>query len=153
MRTDTLARQFDPRHKNFDDTAFKHAIVRIEEVSNVTDPIPAGATLTLSNIVPAGVLLLGVVCHVIEEIFGATASLTSFNIGDGVDADLYGATISPLAGTRTLTADFTAAAAALRFTTAAEDVVYTAVGENFAGGAIATSVLFMTLRGQRKRGA
>jgi hypothetical protein len=153
MRTDTLARQFDPRHKNFDDTAFLHGITRIEEVSNVTDPIPAGATLTLSNIIPAGVFLLGVVCHVINDIFGATGSLTDFDIGDGTTVNLYGDAIAPAAGTRTLTADYLNATAGFRYTTAAEDVVFTANGENFAGGAIATSVLMMTLRGQRKRGA
>ncbi len=152
MRTDTRTRQFDPRDKSRHDQAFVHGITRTDEVSIFTNPIPAGATLTLSNLVPANVFLLGVVIHIIDEIFGSTASLTSFNIGDGSDVDLYGATISPLAGVRTSSFDFTAAASGFRYTLAAEDVVLTAVGENFAGGSIATSVLFMSIRGSRERG-
>jgi hypothetical protein len=153
MRTDTRTRQFDPRNAAQHDQAFVHGIVRTDEVSLFTNPIPAGATLTLSNLVPANVFLLGVVLHVVEEIFGSTASLTSFNVGDGSDVDLYGATISPAFGTRTSSLDFTAAAAGFRYTLAAEDVVLTAVGENFAGGAVAVSVLVLSVRGDRKRGA
>lgn len=152
MRTDTRTRQFDPRNAAQHDQAFVHGIVRTDEVSIFTNPIPAGAILTLTNLVPANVFLLGVVIHVIEEIFGATASLTDFDIGDGSDVNLYGDAISPLFGTRTSSADFTAAAAGFRFVTSAEDVVLTAVGENFAGGAIAVSVLLLSVRGDRKRG-
>ena len=152
MRTDTRTRQFDPRNAAQHDQAFVHGIVRTDEVSIFTNPIPAGATLTLSNLVPANVFLLGVVVHVVEEIFGSTASLTSFDIGDGSDVDLYGAAISPLFATRTSSADFTAAVAGFRYTVAAEDVVLTANGENFAGGSIAISVLLLSIRGDRKRG-
>jgi hypothetical protein len=153
MRTDTLVRQFDPRHKGFDDTVFQHGLVRHEASEVVTDPIPAGATLTLSNIIPTNIFLLGVVVHVIEEIFGPTGILTDFDIGDGTTVNLYGDAIALTPGTRTTSANFLDATAGFRYTTAAEDVVLTANGENFAGGAIAVSVLLMSLRGQRKRGA
>jgi len=153
MRTDSRVRQFDPRHKDFDDHAFKHGIVRFEEVISVTNPIPAGATLTLANLIPTNIFLLGVVLHVIDDVFGATGALTDFDIGDGVTVNLWGDAIDIPAGTRTNSSEFLSAAAGWRYTVAAEDVVLTANGENFAGGAIAISVLLQSLRGQHKRGA
>jgi len=152
MRTDTRTRQFDPRDKSRHDQAFVHAITRTDEVSSFTNPIPAGATLTLSNLVPTNVFLLGVVVHVIDEIFGATAALTDFDIGDGVTVNLYGDAISPAEGARSDSTDFLSALAGFRYTTAAEDVVLTANGENFAGGSIAVSVLSLSVRGSRQRG-
>ena len=152
MRTDTRTRQFDPRDKSRHDQAFVHAITRTDEVSLFTNPIPAGATLTLSNLVPTNVFLLGVVVHVIDEIFGATGALTDFDIGDGATVNLYGDAILPAEGTRSDSTDFLSAAAGFRYTVAAEDVVLTANGENFAGGSIAVSVLVLSLRGSRERG-
>ena len=153
MRSDSRARQFDPRHKGFDDSVFTHGLVRGEEVFSVTRPIPAGATLTLANIIPANIFLLGVVARVIDEVFGATGALTDFDIGDGTTVNLWGDAISPLADTRTDSSNFLNASAGWRYTVAAENVVLTANGENFAGGGIAVSVLLQSLRGQRRRGA
>lgn len=153
MRTDTRVRTYDPRDKGRDDRAFDHSIIRNEEEFVFTNPIPAGATLTLSNIIPTNVFLLGVVVRVIDEIFGATASLTDFDIGDGATVNLWGDAISPLSGVRSNSSNFLSAAAGWRYTVAAEDVVLTANGENFAGGSIVVSVLVQSLRGGPQRGA
>lgn len=90
----------------------------------------AAATLTATDFIPAKALVLGVNLRVLSTF--SNTSLTSMNIGDGSDADLWGATIALTAGTKTSSADYTAAAAAFKFYPAANSVVITGVGANFA---------------------
>lgn len=88
----------------------------------------AAATISASNIIPAGSLVLGVTVKVTSTF--SNTSLTSFTIGDGSDADRWGATIALTAGTQTTGANFTGTQPA--FFASATSVVLTGTGANFA---------------------
>ena len=99
----------------------------------------SGASVTATNLIPAGCFLLGVTVRVTTAITGAT----SFSIGDGSDADRWGATIAVAAGTTTTIANFTANGFG-QFT-AANNVVLTANGGDFATGAVRVTAHYLDL--------
>jgi hypothetical protein len=103
----------------------------------------SGATVTATNLVPDGAFVLGVVTR-ITTTFGATGGTTGYQVGDGTDADRWGAIAAITAGTTSSNADATAA-----FTgsfTAANNVVITAVGGNFDGtGALRVTICYIDL--------
>jgi len=94
----------------------------------------SGATSSATDLIPAGAVVLGVTVRVTTLITGAT----TFTIGDGTDADKWGATIALTAGTTTSGASFTAAGPTLY--AAATSVVLTATGSNFTAGAVRVTV-------------
>lgn len=103
--------------------------------AKVTKSAVSGATVTCTGLIPAGAFLIGVTTRV-NTALGAGGGTTGYTVGDGSDADLWGAAAAVAAGTQTKSSDFTAAGAAKLYT-AAQDVVLTAVGGNFNGtGAI-----------------
>ena len=73
-----------------------------------------------TDFVPANVWLLGVYIEILADIAGTVVNL---DVGDGTDVDRWGAGLGITAGTRSSTADFTAADAFGVFLLAAEDVV------------------------------
>ena len=95
----------------------------------------SGATVTATNLIPANCILLGVTARVTTAITGAT----SFDIGDGSTADRFGDDIAIALNT---TANNCIAPALI---TAATNVVLTANGSNFTGGAVRLTAHFMTL--------
>lgn len=97
----------------------------------------SGATATSTNLIPDGALVLAVVTRVTTAITGAT----SFDIGDGVDADRWGATIAVAAGTTSGHADYTATT--VQIFTSANSIVLTANGSNFTGGAVRVTVYYI----------
>lgn len=102
----------------------------------------AAATITATNLIPAKSIVLGVNCRVLSTF--SNASLTSFNIGDGTTANLWGATIPLTAGTKTSSADYTASGATLRWFGSANNVVLTGVGANFAAnGSARLEVIYL----------
>lgn len=99
----------------------------------------SGATVTLSNLIPAGCFLIGVSVYVDTAITGAT----SFDVGDGTDADRWGDNIAVAADTTTSLADLVGTGPAVF--TAANDVVLTAVGSNFTAGAVTVTVHYLDI--------
>jgi len=99
----------------------------------------SGATVTATNLIPAGSFIYGTVIRVTALIEGATA----FHIGDGSDADRWGASIALSAGTTTTVTDFTAAGFG-QFSSA-NDVVLTATVSNFTAGAVRIVVHYIDL--------
>lgn len=99
----------------------------------------SGATVTLSNARPAGSIIVGVTVRVTTTITGAT----SFSIGDGSDADRYGASIALTSGTTTTLASHTASP--IEWLSAAGNIVLTANGSNFSGGVVRISVHYLDL--------
>lgn len=99
----------------------------------------SGATVTATNLIPAGSLVLGVTCRVTTLITGAS----SFDVGDGTTVDNWGNNIALTSGTTTSIADFTAASP--DFYTASTSVVLTAVTSNFTAGAVRVTVHYITL--------
>lgn len=101
----------------------------------------SGATVTASNLVAAKNYLLGVVIRVTEAITGAT----SFSIGDGSDADRFGATIAITLGTTTSEANFTASP--VGFLSSALSVVLTAAGADFTDGKVRITAFYIEMDG------
>lgn len=97
----------------------------------------SGATVTATDLIPAGSIVLGVTVRVTTLITGAT----SFSIGDGTDADRWGATIAVAAGTTTTTANITITSVPIY--AAATSVVLTAAGSNFTAGAVHIEVQYI----------
>lgn len=86
----------------------------------------AAATLTAANLIPAGACNVMVTARVLTA-FGTSTGLTSFQIGDGTDADRWGAA-API----TLNATYaTFTVATMPCYAAATNVVLTANGGNF----------------------
>lgn len=92
--------------------------------------LPSGASQTWSGAFPAGSIRLGVSGRVTTAVTGAT----SMDVGDGTDVDRYDAALAIGAGSTFTPADGTATP--LEWLAAAGDVVVTANGSNFTGGAI-----------------
>lgn len=99
----------------------------------------SGATVTATNLIPAGSFVVGVTIRVTTEVEGAT----TFDIGDGSDVDRWGAAIILPAGTTTTIVDFTADGFG-QFVSA-NDIVLTANVANFTAGAVRITVHFMSL--------
>jgi hypothetical protein len=102
----------------------------------------SGATATATGIIPAGAQLLGVTVRVTTAITGAT----SFSIGDGSGVDLWGASIAVALNTITTSANYTANPTGT-WSAAARNVVLTANGGSFTGGAVRVVAHYATLSG------
>ena len=101
------------------------------------------STLTSTNLIPAGAIVLGVTIRV-NSTFGAGNGLTTISIGDGTDADRWGAGIARTSGTLTTGANFTITS--LPIYAAATNVVITADAGTFTGtGALRATVHYMTV--------
>lgn len=99
----------------------------------------SGGTVTASSLIPANSLVLGVTIRVTTTVTGAT----SMSIGDGSDADRWGTGIAVASGTTTNIADFTITGPV--YYGSANDVVLTAGGSNFTGGAVRITVHYISL--------
>ena len=88
----------------------------------------AAATLTATNLIPAGCFLMGITAR-ITTTFGNSTGLTTFEIGDGSDVNRWGTAIARTSGTTVSLADATAQAGG--WFIAATSVVLTANGGNF----------------------
>lgn len=99
----------------------------------------SGATSNIgTTIIPDGAFVLGVVVRVTTLITSAAA--VSFSIGDGSDADKWGAGIAFPAGTTTTHADFTAGPSLY---TSATNVVLTPNTGTFTGGKVRAAVFYI----------
>jgi hypothetical protein len=103
----------------------------------------AAATATATNLIPAGSMVVGVTCRNTSAIAGD--ALTGYNVGDGTDADAWGANVSPNINETTDLTDCTVTAPAIY--AAATSVVLTQVGGTTftAGGTIRVTVHYINL--------
>ncbi len=103
----------------------------------------SGATVTASNLIPAGSLVLGVTARVTTLITGAT----TFDIGDGSTVDRWGNDIAVAANTTTDLTDMVGTSGAINppIFTAANNIVLTGVGGSFTAGAVRLTVHYLTL--------
>lgn len=103
----------------------------------------AAATLTASNLIPAGSFLLGLTARITTG-FGTSSGLTDFDVGDGSDVDRWANSLGITSG---ITMNITNATAASNGSfAAANDVVLTSVGGNFdATGVIEIIAHYITL--------
>ncbi|HEU00507.1 hypothetical protein LCGC14_0987170 [marine sediment metagenome] len=99
----------------------------------------SGATVTATTLIPAGSLVVGVSLRVTTNITGAN----TFDVGDGVDVDRWGAAVALASSTTTDIADFTILNPVNY--AAATDVVLTANGPDFTAGAVRLTVHYLDL--------
>lgn len=112
--------------------------ISLKTVSTSLNCATAAGTCTATNLIPAGSTVLGVTLRVTTLFAGCT----SFHVGDGTDADRWGASIAVAAGTTTTGANFTAGGAISY--PSATSVVLTAVGgaADFSAGVATITVTY-----------
>ncbi len=100
-----------------------------------------GATVTSTGLIPAKAFVVGVTTRV-SVALGTGSGTTGYTVGDGSDADRWGAVTGTAVGTDTDGNDATANPTG--WFTAANDVVITAAGGNFNGtGSIVVYVFYL----------
>lgn len=96
----------------------------------------SGTVAETALTIPAGAILLGVSVRVMTAIFGATA----FHLGTAVDAERFGVDLGVAVGTAH------AGVVALAPVAVATPIRFTAVGGDFAGGAVRVAVHALRLQ-------
>jgi hypothetical protein len=117
------------------------ARAELKKATTLLSPL-AGATATWTGAFPAGVHALGVSARVTTLVTSGDGG-TSFNVGDGTDADRYAATVAFAVGTTKTPADATADPSGWR--AAAGNVVLTCVGGTFSAGAVRLVAYYLQL--------
>lgn len=104
----------------------------------------AAATATATNLIPAGCLLIGVTTRVTTAVTG-DAGFTGYSVGNGTDADMFGANVSPSLNATTDLTNSTITAPVIY--TAATSIVLTQVGGStfVAGGVVRVTVHYISL--------
>lgn len=102
----------------------------------------SGATGVATNLIPAGSLVLGVVARVTTLITSGDGS-TSFTIGDGTTADLWGTGIVFTAGTTTTGTNFKSGKNPLTYPSATS-ITLTATAGTFSAGAVELVVYYVS---------
>jgi len=92
--------------------------------------LTGASVATTGGFIPDGAVLVGLTTKVSTAITGATG----YDIGDGSDADRWGANIGTALNTSSDNTNWTAGT--IECFTAAQEVTLTAVGSNFTGGAV-----------------
>lgn len=102
----------------------------------------AGATVSSSNFIPAGATVMAISTAVTTAL-GTGSGTTGYNVGDGTDADAFGAITGTADTTRSSKADWTITSAPVY--SSATDIVLTATGGNFDGtGVIKVVIWYIT---------
>lgn len=111
------------------------------KANSVTDDTDSGAgTHVLTGVIPAGVVCQAVTCYVNTVIAGAGAS--TFSLGDGTDADLYGTGLAFAQGTTVDHTDYTASPATQAWSSSAGDLTMTADAGQFDSGNITCTCFY-----------
>jgi hypothetical protein len=109
------------------------ATVRISQTAT------AGATITLTGLIPDGAVVMGVTTKVTTAL---TGGVTGYQVGTAADADRWGVAATATIGTTTDNRDWTNGT--IECFTAATDVILTADGASFSGtGVIYVSIQYM----------
>lgn len=101
----------------------------------------AGATVTTSGLIPAGVRLLFVVCRVDTTVVTSGATDT-FDVGDSGDDDRYGLAIAGASGTTVDQTDYTADPEGVWSAAAREIILDAAAAETFTAGAVRVTAFY-----------
>lgn len=122
-------------------TRTQKTLIRLATVEVTTT---AAATATATNLIPAGSFVLGVSTRVTTAVTG-DAGFTGIDIGNGTDADMFGANVSPSLNATTTLANSTITAPVIY--AAATSIVLTQVGGTtfVAGGKVRIVVHYISL--------
>jgi hypothetical protein len=141
---DTLAQRRDGNAQVFNHygswtSASRYSRLAIKHATT-TVTAAAGATVTATSLIPAKANVLGV-NTIVTTALGTGSGTTGYTVGDGTDADRWGAVTGTAIGTDTDGNDATADPTG--WFTAANNIVITAAGGNFDGtGAIFIDVTY-----------
>lgn len=108
--------------------------------TNLTTDGGAG-TETATGAVPAGAVVLAVVARVTTILAGS--GLTTWSLGDGTDADLYGTGLALAADTTVDSSDWTASPLTHAWSASAGDLVLTAAAGQFDSGVVNLQVFYV----------
>jgi hypothetical protein len=98
----------------------------------------SGASVTATNIIPAGAIVMGVTAKVLSAVTGAT----SWQLGTAADPDRFAAAGGIALGSTTDNRNWTSGA--IECFLSATSLVLTANGSNFTGGSVYISVQYIT---------
>ncbi len=132
---DTLAlrRTTNPQTFNIYNTftsATNYQRLAIKTKAVTLSGLTGASVATTTGLIPDGAVLVGLTTRVSTAITGATG----YDIGDGSDADRWGANIGIALNASSDNTNWTAGT--IECFTAAQEVTLTAVGSNFTGGAV-----------------
>lgn len=102
-----------------------------------------GASMSAASFIPAGAYLYGIVARVTTAI---TGTATSWQLGDGTTADLWATGKALALGTTVNSTDFKSTWNP-KFYSAANNVVFTAVGGTFSAGAVRITAIYDDMTG------
>ena len=112
------------------------------KVNTVTETTDSGAaTDTITGLIPAGATCLSVTCRVTTVLAGS--GLTTWSLGDGTDADLYGTALTLTLGTTVDHSDYTAGPLTQAWSASAGNLTMTAAAGQFDSGEIVCSCVYM----------
>ena len=97
-----------------------------------------GASVTLTGLIPAGAVIVGVTTKVTTAITGAT----SFSVGTAAAPTRFGTTLPLIIGSTSDNRNWTSGT--IECFPTATDIVLTAIGPNFTAGVVYVSVQYMT---------
>ena len=140
MRANTRTGIVTPRDRNAFVTEHERGATTLLKTKTTESATLSGATSTVTGAVPAGSLLLGISMRVLVAVTGAT----SIDVGDGVDADLYGDNVGITVGTTSKFNNHTANPVKV-VGAAAADVVLTGVGGSFTAGKVAITAHYIEI--------
>lgn len=121
---------YDPIHIVSSDTGYMS--IRSNCVTETTNS--GAGTHVIDDVFPARSRALGVTCRVDTVLAGT--GLTTWSLGDGTDADLYGASLAKTAGTVVDESTYTASPLTQAWATSAADLTMTAAAGQFDSGAV-----------------
>jgi len=132
---DTVAQRRDANAQEFrvygtftSSTNYQRLTIKTRAVT--LSGLTGASVATTTGLIPDGAVLVGLTTRVSTAITGATG----YDIGDGSDADRWGANIGFALNTASDNRDWTATT--IQCFTAAQEVTLTAVGGNFTDGAV-----------------
>lgn len=112
-------------------------------VATTTLASVTGASVTATNLVPARAQVIGVATYVTVAL-GTGSGTTGYTVGDGSDADRFGAVTGTIVGTDTDSSTDATADPRMTWSTSAQNIVITAAGGNFDGsGTIRVEVYYL----------
>jgi hypothetical protein len=128
LRNQTNAMEFRVNGTFTSATNFQRLTIKTKAVT--LSGLTGASVATTTGFIPDGAVLVGLTTRVSTAITGATG----YDIGDGSDADRWGANVAIALNTSSDNTNWTAGT--IECFTAAQEVTLTAVGSNFTGGAV-----------------
>jgi hypothetical protein len=128
QRNGTNAQEFRIYNTFTSSTNYQRLTIKTKAVT--LSALTGASVATTGGFIPDGAVLVGLTTRVSTAITGATG----YDIGDGTDADRWGANIGIALNTSSDNTNWTAGT--IQCFTAAQEVTLTAVGSNFTGGAV-----------------